>query len=237
MREARADESPPDAPGAVAVVELFTSEGCSSCPPADAVLADLARARDRHVFALAFHVDYWNALGWADRFASPEATARQRAYARSLGTRAVYTPQMIVGGTEEFTGSDRDRADVAVARALAHPANVRLSVLARRDGPDMVSVDFVATGAPAGAVLDVAVVEHRASTSVRSGENAGKRLLHANVVRAFTAIPLAAARGSVRVPLPRVIARQDAEVIAYVQSTPPAGGGMPVLGAASAPLP
>ena len=95
--------------GGVAVVELFTSEGCSSCPPADDVLNALAAdARTRHtrVFALAMHVDYWDSLGWPDPFASPAMTSRQQDYARSFGVRGLYTPQMVVGGAEEFTGSD-----------------------------------------------------------------------------------------------------------------------------------
>jgi hypothetical protein len=98
MPEARADEVPRSERG-VAVVELFTSEGCSSCPPADLLLGDLAR-QNVAVYPLEFHVDYWNGLGWPDRFSSSDWTQRQRAYARSLGDRGLYTPQMIVGGTD-----------------------------------------------------------------------------------------------------------------------------------------
>jgi hypothetical protein len=113
--EARADEPVAQA-GGVAVVELFTSEGCSSCPPADAVLADIAATGGPTTYALAYHVDYWDDLGWPDRFASPESAARQQTYARALGTRGLYTPQMVVGGTEQFTGSDRARATAAIER-------------------------------------------------------------------------------------------------------------------------
>ena len=235
--EARADEAVRPASGAVAVVELFTSEGCSSCPPADAVLAELARDGARPVYALAFHVDYWDELGWPDRFASAGNTARQRVYARAFAARGLYTPQMVVGGTEEFTGSDRGHAQEAVARALAHPAAVRLSLQPRRSAGDGVTVDYSAPGAPADSLLSVAIVEHSASTSVRAGENAGRMLHHANVVRAFVSGPLTAATGSTVVRVPTSLRREDAEVMAYVQRPSGAGGGMPVLGAARAPLP
>jgi hypothetical protein len=234
--EARADEPASSAKG-VAVVELFTSEGCSSCPPADDVLADLARTSDRPVYALAFHVDYWDDLGWPDGFASHENTMRQRAYARAFGTSGVYTPQMIVGGTEQFTGSDRNRATAAVARALSHPADVLLVVRPHATGPDAVTVDFDAPSAPSGAVLNVVVVERSTSTSVRAGENAGKTLHHTNVVRVFVAAPFRAPAGSVVLQLPPSLLRDGAELIAYVQQPSSDHGGMPILGAARAQLP
>jgi hypothetical protein len=236
LPEARADE-PARAAGGVAVVELFTSEGCSSCPPADAVLAGLADAEARGVFALAFHVDYWDGLGWPDRFASPQSTARQREYARTFGAEGVYTPQMIVGGTEEFTGSYRDRAESAVARALARPAVAQLSVVPHRVGPDAVSVDFAAAGAPAGSKLTIALVQRSASTNVRAGENAGRTLRHANVVRAFVELPLTAPRGSTTVAARASPAHEDGEVIAYLQHASAGSPGMPVIAATSAPVP
>jgi hypothetical protein len=233
--EARADESAGAAAGGVAVVELFTSEGCSSCPPADEVLGDLARRSNRPIYALGFHVDYWDNLGWRDRSASPDHTARQRAYAHAFGTGGLYTPQMIVDGTEQFTGSDRARAEAAVGRAVARPARVTLSIQARRTRPDAVTVEYEAHGALAGEVLSVAVVEREVSTSVRAGENAGKTLRHANVVRAFVTAPVSSA-GSVAVQLPAGLQRETAELIAFVQAAPVDGGGIPILGAARSPL-
>jgi hypothetical protein len=234
--EARADEPAGGAAGGVAVVELFTSEGCSSCPPADEVLGDLARRSDRPIYALGFHVDYWDSLGWPDRAASPDNTARQRAYAHSFGAGSLYTPQMIVDGTEQFTGSDRARAEAAVGRAVARPARVHLSVHPQRTRPDSVTVEYEAQGATAGAALNVAVVERDVSTSVRAGENAGRTLRHANVVRAFVTAPASSA-GSVVVQLPARLPRDGAEVIAFVQGSSGDGGGMPILGAARSSLP
>jgi hypothetical protein len=233
--EARADEPLPAASrSGAAVVELFTSEGCSSCPPADTVLARLATRPG--VFALSFHVDYWDDLGWPDRFASAENTARQRTYARSMAARGLYTPQLVVGGTDAFVGSDGDHAETSVAHALATPASVRLVLHPRiTTTPDAV-VAYEASGAPPGAVLDVAVVERSVSTDVRAGESSGKTLHHANVVRSFVTSPLASPTGTVTLHLPPTLRREDADVIAYVQRPSGDGGGMPVLGAASARL-
>ena len=237
VAEARADEVPAVgvAGDGVAVVELFTSEGCSSCPPADAVLGELVRGHAGHpVFALAFHVDYWDELGWPDRFASPDFTARQGAYARALRARGLYTPQMVVGGTEQFTGSDREHAEEAIARATARPASIHLALRARRSGTQAVVVEWTADAAPPGETLSVAVVETSATTSVRAGENAGRTLHHTNVVRSFATGLLSPGPGSRTLPIPPGLG--ELAVVAYAQRTTP-GVGMPVDGAASLPLP
>ena len=236
--EAFADPEPAaavPAPGAVAVVELFTSEGCSSCPPADDVLADLVAAPG--VVPLAFHVDYWDDLGWPDRFASPTNTGRQRSYARAFASRGLYTPQMIVGGVDPFTGSDRGHADAAIARTLSHAPAVRLSLHARRADASTVAIDYTASAVPEGAVLDVAIVEHEASTQVRAGENAGKTLRHVNVVRSFAVVPLAGPTGTTTVRLPAGLRAADGEIVAYAQRESIDGAGMPILGAATTALP
>ena len=108
-----------------AVVELFTSEGCSSCPPADAVLAELikdAKDNNRRVFCIAFPVDYWNKLGWTEPHGDPNHTKRQQEYSTAFRTDQIYTPQMIVNGTEEFVGSDKAKAQKSIAAALGQKA-------------------------------------------------------------------------------------------------------------------
>jgi hypothetical protein len=236
IAEARADElATGSTPNGVALVELFTSEGCSSCPPADSLLADLANTKGG-VYVLAFHVDYWNDLGWTDRFASPEYTDRQSAYARSFGGRGLYTPQMIVNGTEQFTGSDRARAEQSIARALSTPAPVSLSIGVRAIAPDTIAIDCSAPGAPGDSVVDIAIVEHSTSTDVRAGENAGRVLRHTNVVRTFVVAAIGKQTASVVVHIPPTLRREDGEVIAYVQR-PSGKGAMPVLGSARSALP
>jgi hypothetical protein len=220
----------------VAVVELFTSEGCSSCPPADEVLAGLAQSADPRVYPLALHVNYWDELGWPDRFATEDNTTRQQSYARAFGTSRVYTPQAIVDGTEEFVGSDRERTAAAVARALTRPASVLLRLRPRRTAPDVIIVDYEATGASPPSLLHLAVVDRFASTSVRAGENAGKTLHHANVVRAFATVPLTTPSGSVTVHVPAPWSARDAELIGFVQRPASKQSGMPIVGAARSSL-
>lgn len=176
-----------------AVVELFTSEGCSSCPPADDVLRDVAKEaseRGRRVYPLAFHVDYWNDLGWPDPYSSTSATARQHAYARALGERGVYTPEMVVNGRDAFVGSNRTHARDSIDAALSKGNGSSVELRAKTVGERIV-VDFAFAPAPrSGMVLELALVQLEAVTRVAAGENAGRTLRHANVVRAFRSIPL-----------------------------------------------
>jgi hypothetical protein len=162
------------------VVELFTSQGCSSCPPADALLTELARRPD--VLPLAFHVTYWNNLGWRDPFSLDQATARQRAYQGLLGTETIYTPQMIVDGRTDVIGSDR--AGVRAALAAARPGDgVALTASRTKEGLR------IGVGAGAGAATLLVIgfdPQHR--TAIARGENAGRRLTESNIVRALSAV-------------------------------------------------
>jgi len=169
------------------VVELFTSQGCSSCPPADVLLGELAKRDD--VLALAFHVDYWDRLGWKDPFSSSMATARQRAYAKLLGLRTVYTPQLVVDGHDEMVGSDRRR--VAQAIAAAKKAQRTDVTIAREGGELVVRVPALADAGRTSVQL-VAYAPGE-TTRVRAGENEGRTLVNANIVRSVEALGLAGA--------------------------------------------
>lgn len=159
------------------VVELYTSEGCSSCPPADRWLSTLKGRPD--VLAMAFHVNYWDRLGWPDRFASPEATARQHVLAQNAGSRQVYTPQVIANGRDWRIWP---RLPDATA---ASPVSVSLS----REG-DRVSARVTATaGSPAELAGYWAVLEDQHESRVRAGENAGETLRHDHVVRLYKPVP------------------------------------------------
>jgi hypothetical protein len=158
------------------VIELFTSQGCESCPPADAYLGELARRAD--LVALAFHVDYWDYIGWKDPYASKEATQRQRTYAQQLGSRVVYTPQMVIQGAAHEVGSDRSAVDRAIADALKPTVAVSL-----RRQPDRLTV-AVAQG-KGSAELWLVGFDPRHQTAVSRGENAGRTLTEYNVVRGF----------------------------------------------------
>ncbi len=180
------------------VVELFTSESCSSCPPADAALAELVESRT-DVLALSWHVTYWNRLGWHDRFSLPEATERQRRYAASLGHGQVYTPQVVVQGRRDLVGSDRAALRAAIRAAQAErPASIDLGLVAEAG---MVRVT-IGEGA-AGATPWLIGYDSRQATAVAGGENRGRQLVHANVVRAVVSLGLwQGTPASVQVPRP-----------------------------------
>ena len=165
------------------VVELFTSQGCSSCPPADAFLTDLAHTRP-DVLALAFHVTYWNRLGWPDPYSLPAATERQRAYAQARADRQVFTPEMVVQGQGGLVGSDRDAVMRAIALVASHPTPAP-TVAVRHEGDGMVVE--VGAGEGAAAILVVGY-DTRHSTQVGRGENAGRTLTESNIVRDLTVL-------------------------------------------------
>ena len=155
------------------VLELFTSQGCSSCPPADALLGRLAQQPG--VIALAWRVDYWDHLGWRDPYASRTATARQRAYASQLRSE-VFTPALVVGGSKVMIGSQRSAVEAAIAAADALPVSVNL-----RRTTDTVAVEVADAPTPARALRIVYDPEH--ATQIAAGENGGERLREYRIVR------------------------------------------------------
>lgn len=175
-----------DSPPAV-LVELFTSEGCSSCPPADALLAALERPG---VIILSEHVDYWNQIGWRDPFSAPLYSDRQRTYANRFGLESVYTPQMVVDGSAEFVGSDRSRAKSAIEQQSKSPrATVHVSAIAGATGmPSRVRVEVESFPAKKGCGVYLALASNEASSKVTGGENGGRQLHHVAVVRSITSL-------------------------------------------------
>ncbi len=169
-------------PAAVApvVVELFTSQGCSSCPPADALLTELAGRPD--VVALSLHVDYWDYIGWKDPYASPQYTARQQRYAETLHLRYVYTPQIVVDGRANVVGSHRAEVLAAIEIAAQRDRPINITFGTGKGG----TVIIPAGHAPAeGATVWLAVYDREHVTEIKRGENAGQKLRNANVVRSF----------------------------------------------------
>ncbi|QEW20152.1 putative secreted protein [Marinibacterium anthonyi] len=167
------------------VVELFTSQGCSSCPPADALMERLAK-KD-HVIALALHVDYWDYIGWKDIFADPAYTARQKAYAHVAGRNMVYTPQMIVNGTDQVVGARAmELADLIVAHAGVAP---RAQVMAKRDG-DMLRVGVLplGDGLDGKFLLQLVRYSDQHTVDITSGENAGRTISYFHVVDGWETI-------------------------------------------------
>ena len=207
-----------------AVIELYTSQGCSSCPPADTLLGELAQ--QPNVLALAFHVDYWNDLGWKDPYSLPDAAIRQSAYSRARAHASVYTPQVVVDGAEEFLGSDRSR----IARAVA---GVRTGVPIMLDVAERNLV--VALGsAQCPAPSDVLAITflRKATSKIGRGENSGRTLEEFNIVRSIRKIgQWSGEAATFEVPLSTV--PRDATDFAVLVQLP---GQMQIIGAATRPL-
>jgi len=218
------------------LAELFTSEGCSSCPPADAVLMQLDRLQPvpgAHVIVLSEHVDYWNSQGWRDPFSSAQFSRRQADYARLLAAE-VYTPQLVIDGRVQLNGSEGRDIQAAIARAAAKPKLPVQIVQAAREGGDAV-VHVMVPALPSGkSDVWVAIADESDQSSVSKGENAGRKLAHVAVVRSLSKVgsvsKSAAFDQTVRLPL--VPANTGASrVVVFV-----AQAYNPVIGAASAPL-
>lgn len=165
------------------LVELFTSEGCASCPPADKTLALLEKEQpsaDAEIITLSLHVDYWNNLGWKDEFSSALFSQRQAIYGQKFRINAIYTPQMIVDGTRQFVGNNLNEAQKAISESARTPkANIELSGAA--DGKLKVKISEIP--AHENASIYLAIAEDNLSSNVRRGENGGRTLEHASVVR------------------------------------------------------
>jgi hypothetical protein len=194
----------PQAASRPVVVELFTSEGCSSCPPADRLLTELARRPD--VLALGFHVTYWNSLGWRDPWSLDAATSRQQLYAEILHQEDLYTPQLVVDGRQALVGSDAGGADRAISRA--RPAQAVALALASDPGGIAITAG---AGAGEGKILLIGY-DGAHVTAIGRGENAGRTLAEANIVRSVT---LAAAwhGAASRVLLPRPAGERLAAIL------------------------
>ncbi|MBT5243693.1 MAG: DUF1223 domain-containing protein [Rhodospirillaceae bacterium] len=167
------------------VVELFTSQGCSSCPPADAYLGELAALDEsRGILALSFHVDYWDNLGWKDPYSSAANTSRQRTYAQYMDLRYIYTPQMVVQGTLQGTGSDRQ----TIARQIKEARKLTtVDVHLQRNG-SAVQVLLEDANRQLNADIHMVIYDKEHTTSVKRGENSGKSITNRNVVRSVKKI-------------------------------------------------
>jgi hypothetical protein len=161
------------------VLELYTSQGCSSCPPADALLTELAGREG--VIALALHVDYWDYLGWRDSFARPQNTKRQRAYAKAARSRSIYTPEMVVQGEKRMKGHDAERILGEIARQQARPAEAELEL--SRDG-DALEIRIVPRDGAEPGPADVHLVRFlpEQQVAIEDGENAGRDITYTNIV-------------------------------------------------------
>ena len=166
------------------VVELYTSQGCSSCPPADAYLTQLAS--EPGIIALALHVDYWDYIGWKDKFGDEDYSERQRAYARVAGSKTIYTPQMVVAGMDHAVGSDPDKVSGLIRRHLAADPMVILQLM-RSGGSVKISASAVVE-IDAPLMVQLVRVKPTESVAIERGENAGHTIEYTNIVMSWRVV-------------------------------------------------
>ena len=203
----------------VVVLELFTSQGCSSCPPADQALHDITRKAalaGQAVYSLSFHVDYWNRLGWQDPFSSKQFTDRQRQYDRALNSQT-YTPQLVINGRQNVVGGQKTTIEHAIQTIQKQPASAFIGVDGHlsRDARQITVTYNLSSSGPYR--LNVALVQKEAHTAVRNGENGGRSLVNTNVVRQFKTTEQPGTSGSVALPIPDGLQPDQTAVLVYVQ--------------------
>ena len=198
----------------ITVVELFTSEGCSSCPPADKLLARIS-AENKDVYVLSYHVDYWDYLGWKDPFSQASFSNRQRDYAQQFKLRSIYTPQVVVNGRDEFVGSDE-----GLLRASLNKKSTlnKLALQVERKNASTIIVSCTLKPA-AGDLLNIALVQPQAQTVVKRGENNGRVLQHVNVVRNLKTVPAKEGSIAIEITLPESIQQQPLEIIGFYNNS------------------
>jgi hypothetical protein len=205
------------------LVELFTSEGCSSCPPADALLERLDSEQPiagAQIIVLSEHVDYWNHLGWTDPFSSAAFSARQEVYAHRFVLDGPYTPEMVVNGSAEFTGNDSQKAESAIRHAIQDPkVGIRIHAAASGEAAVAIEVDPLPEGTAHKANVYVAYAADRGTSDVLRGENRGRTLRYVSIVRNIQQVGSVAGHAMFKTKLPirAAIAPPGSRLIAFVQ--------------------
>jgi hypothetical protein len=202
--------------GGVAVVELFTSEGCSSCPPADEAVTEIAGEYKDNVYILGFHVDYWDRLGWKDAFSDASYSNRQQHYAHYLGLTSIYTPKVIVNGNTEFVGSNKIQLHHVINEELEKNDPINIALQAKTEDNKTANLEYRIVRA-SGNILNIAIVQLHGQTEVKGGENGGKQLRHINIVREFKTIDISNETGNISLPLPKGLPLKDLRIIVYLQ--------------------
>ena len=198
------------------VMELFTSQGCSSCPPADAILEMYAKKNDIRIIPLAFHVDYWNRLGWVDSLSKSDYSDRQRDYGEKLNSQT-YTPQLIVNGQTQLVGSDRSEIATVVNKFLNKRPSVKINVADVKLLNDKVELTYNTEENIAGMNINAALVQKSVVTQIRGGENLGIKLNNFNVVRDFKTNRLTKPAGNFELKLPKGSSYDNYMIVLFVQ--------------------
>ncbi|QLC64936.1 DUF1223 domain-containing protein [Flavobacterium sp. LPB0248] len=201
-----------------ALLELYTSEGCSSCPPADELLGKIQNEyRDKNVYVLGYHVDYWDKQGWKDIFSNADFTKRQYDYAQFLGKEPIYTPQVIINGKTDYIGSQETSLRNGIKSALSKPVSASLNLEVSQN-ENLISVNYNVEGTSKNSRLLLAVIQKEAKSNVKRGENANRVLSHYQIVRNLQSVDLNKnKKGTASVRLPKNYNGQDFEIIGFIQ--------------------
>lgn len=201
-----------------ALLELYTSEGCSSCPPADELMGKIQNEYEgKNVYVLSYHVDYWDKQGWKDIFSNADYTKRQYDYAQFLGKEPIYTPQLIINGKADYVGSQETVVRNAVKAALLKPAIVDLSLQANQTNNNL-EINYNIEGVAKDGQLWIAIVQKSAKSNVKRGENAHRTLSHFQIVHQLHLISLSKKKKGITVyRLPKNFNTKDFEIIGFVQ--------------------
>ncbi|TDO83012.1 hypothetical protein EV143_102274 [Flavobacterium chryseum] len=201
-----------------ALLELYTSEGCSSCPPADELMVRIQNEyKEDNVYILAYHVDYWDRQGWKDIFSNADFTKRQYEYSTFLGKEQVYTPQLIVNGKADYIGSQETIVKAAIKSALSQPVVADLYLEASQSNNNL-TVNYAVEGTSKNSSLLIAIVQKHANSNVKRGENANRVLSHYQIVHQLQSVDLSKAKkGTTSIRLPKNFEAKEFEIIGFVQ--------------------
>lgn len=201
------------------VLELFTSQGCSSCPPADAILNTIAMENNPNIIPLAFHVDYWNYIGWKDPFSKVEFTNRQRSYAALLHSDQIYTPQLVINGKEQLVGSRGNEINKAILKEVIKPNKVNITIEKVSVINQKLKVDCSLIALQTKTVLHVALVKKEETTYIKRGENQGLKQTSHNVVFDFLTKPILSDKNiTVDFKIDAIFDKAAYKIVAYTQN-------------------
>ena len=203
-----------------AIIELFTSEGCSSCPPADDAVAQIQKKyADKNVLVLGYHVDYWDRLGWKDPFSSADFTSRQNYYADIFKLSSIYTPEVVVNGQEEFVGSDKNKLISTVEEQLKENTSSAIKIKAAQNTAGKIEITYSTQGNYSKQEeLVLLLVQKTATNNIKKGENEGRTLHHINIVRKFSSFDMPSKEETTTFNLPTGLKKEDVFIAAFIQN-------------------
>lgn len=189
----------------IVVLELFTSQGCSSCPAADNLLNDVKQLHPENVFTLSYHVDYWNYIGWKDPFSKEIYSDRQTKYNKKLKYRGNYTPEVVVNGKSHFTGSNRGKMNLAITDLKNKRVENQVSIVKSEKKNAQLAFDYAIEGNIDGKDLRAVLVLDERTTNVKRGENRNRRIKNGNIVVAESMVTPTSEKGSMVIELPELV--------------------------------